>query len=333
MTEPTSAPSFSIIIPSLNRPRQLRRCLESLRQIDYSREFWEVVVVDDGSAHSLEPVVTPFQKHYALKFVRTENGGPGSARNAGAKVADGEYFAFTDDDCAPDANWLSVFAAEFQRLKEQGREKQSLLGGHTRNLLGQNAYSTTSQILTSYLIDYYAGNTEKFFFTSNNFVVHSSAFWKIDGFDAAFPPAAEDRDFCRRCCDNGIELIAVPEAQVAHFHSMTLRKFMKQHFCYGQGAWYFHHRRAEEAARQQSSSDVGVSDRDVKVKASLPKIEPLSFYSGMARYPWHVRSQFRWTRSRAARLTGLLLLSQLCNALGYFRRRHLMRSGWNNQWP
>ena len=46
--------SFSIIIPTYNRPRQLAVCLEALQKLDYSRSHLEVIVVDDGSEADLE---------------------------------------------------------------------------------------------------------------------------------------------------------------------------------------------------------------------------------------------------------------------------------------
>jgi glycosyltransferase involved in cell wall biosynthesis len=45
------------------------------------------------------------------------------ARNAGAKLAQGQYLAFTDDDCAPTPDWLTFLA--------QGLEgaPQAMIGG------------------------------------------------------------------------------------------------------------------------------------------------------------------------------------------------------------
>jgi glycosyltransferase involved in cell wall biosynthesis len=41
--------SFSIIIPTFNRPDRLRDCLESLTRLRYDGGRFEVLVVDDGS--------------------------------------------------------------------------------------------------------------------------------------------------------------------------------------------------------------------------------------------------------------------------------------------
>jgi GT2 family glycosyltransferase len=53
-------PTFSLIIPTYQRPEQLSLCLQTLTRLDYSREHFEVVVVDDGSRTPVDQVVTPF---------------------------------------------------------------------------------------------------------------------------------------------------------------------------------------------------------------------------------------------------------------------------------
>ncbi len=45
-------PSFSIVIATHNRPRQLAECLAALASLDYPRDRFEVIVVDDGSPTS-----------------------------------------------------------------------------------------------------------------------------------------------------------------------------------------------------------------------------------------------------------------------------------------
>jgi len=43
------SPFFSVIIPTYQRPLQLATCLQALAKLDYPRERFEVIVVDDGS--------------------------------------------------------------------------------------------------------------------------------------------------------------------------------------------------------------------------------------------------------------------------------------------
>src|SRR5687767_5128657 len=97
---------FSIIIPTYARPKQLAVCLEAIARLNYPRDRFEVIVVDDGSESPPEHVVKSFSERLSLTLLAQPNSGPASARNTGAWEAKGEFLAFVDDDCAPDAGWL-----------------------------------------------------------------------------------------------------------------------------------------------------------------------------------------------------------------------------------
>ncbi|MBA2450110.1 MAG: glycosyltransferase family 2 protein, partial [Chloroflexi bacterium] len=141
-------PAFSIVVPTYNRPRQLADCLQALAGLDYPRERFEVIVVDDGSATSLEPVVERFREKLSLTLIRQPNAGPAAARNVGAARASGQFLAFTDDDCRPSPDWLEAFAKSF------GPRPDAALGGRTLNALPANAYSTATQLLLEYVNAY-----------------------------------------------------------------------------------------------------------------------------------------------------------------------------------
>jgi glycosyltransferase involved in cell wall biosynthesis len=75
-TNPHLSPKFSIVVPTYNRPESLRRCLQSLAQLDYPRDAFEVVVVDDGSRQQLDDVVADFDQAIAVQLIRQANAGP-----------------------------------------------------------------------------------------------------------------------------------------------------------------------------------------------------------------------------------------------------------------
>jgi glycosyltransferase involved in cell wall biosynthesis len=76
-------PSFSIVIPSYRRPRQLAECLRALSRLEYPRDRFEVIVVDDGGDAPLDEVVAPFGSNLSLTLIRQPNAGPAAARNLG----------------------------------------------------------------------------------------------------------------------------------------------------------------------------------------------------------------------------------------------------------
>jgi len=89
-------PSVSVIIPAYNSVRTIARTIDSV--IAQSFHDFEIVVVDDGSNDGTPEAVARYGSRITL--IRQNRGGPSAARNAGARVAKGKYFAFLDsDDC------------------------------------------------------------------------------------------------------------------------------------------------------------------------------------------------------------------------------------------
>jgi len=101
--ERINQPFVSIIIPVFNDFGRLRICLKSLEKQTYSRELYEVIVVDNNSTRNPEKELKDFPWIHLLV-----EGNPGSytARNLGIKSSKGEIIAFTDSDCIPCENWL-----------------------------------------------------------------------------------------------------------------------------------------------------------------------------------------------------------------------------------
>jgi len=132
-------PLISIIIPTYNRPQQLALCLQALARQHYPH--FEVIVVDDGSQTRLFECVDNFRDQLDITLLTQDNAGPAAARNTGAAQAKGQFIAFTDDDCQPDANWLKNLAACFKENPD------AAIGGKTINQLPKNSYSTASQLL------------------------------------------------------------------------------------------------------------------------------------------------------------------------------------------
>ena len=92
-------PFFSIVIPTYHRPQQLAACLQTLTHLDYPRDRFEVIVVDDGGEISLDGVLALFKEVLCITLLRQPHAGPAGARNVGAATAKGDFIAFTADDC------------------------------------------------------------------------------------------------------------------------------------------------------------------------------------------------------------------------------------------
>jgi GT2 family glycosyltransferase len=282
-------PRFSVVVPTYERPAPLTRCLRALACLDYPSSRFEVIVVDDGGKAPAEGVVTQFDAELDVTCYRQANAGPAAARNAGAARAHGKYIAFTDDDCAPARDWLHRLADRFAETPA------GLIGGRTVNGQPENRYSTASQMLISYLSEYYNAVSHRArFLASNNLAVAAERFRAMGGFDTTYTrSAAEDRELCDRWQDHGYPMVYAPEVLVYHAPHLTLRSFWRQHFDYGRGAYRF---RTARAQRGRGSVE----------------IEPLRFYLGLLCYPFvHARGL------QSFELAALHVLSQVANMTGF----------------
>lgn len=93
---------ISIIIPIYKVEKYLDECVTSLVKQTY-RDL-EIILVDDGSPDLCPQMCDEWaKKDSRIKVVHKKNGGLSSARNAGLKVAKGEYIGFVDSDDYVDA--------------------------------------------------------------------------------------------------------------------------------------------------------------------------------------------------------------------------------------
>jgi len=295
----SKGPDYSIVVPTYRRRDSLARCLQAIEALRFPRDRFEVVVVDDGSPTPPADLVASMDPTVQARLVTTRHAGPATARNTGARLAQGRYLVFTDDDCMPHEDWLRAIDRWIS-----SSSGDAAIGGHTVNVLTENAYAAASQGIIDYLYQYFGGySAARRFFTSNNLVVPREEFLSLGGFNQTFAlAAAEDRDFCERWLESGKRLEYVADVVVSHAHILSFARFNRQHFNYGRGALDLHRSRARRGG------------------GSL-KIEPVGFYAGLVAYP--LRQSRSW---RAAHLTFLHFWSQVAYISGYFFER--LRRGW-----
>ena len=120
-------PFFSIVVPVKNEEKVVGRLLDGLLRLNYPRERFEVVVVEDGSSDGTVDV--------CLKYVEKSGGlvrlvrkpfseGKPSALNFGVRFARGDVVGFFDADSVPEADVLlraSGYFADLGVAAVQGR--------------------------------------------------------------------------------------------------------------------------------------------------------------------------------------------------------------------
>lgn len=101
---------FSIIIPVYNVEKYLPECVSSV--LCQSFEDYEIILVDDGSTDGSGGLCDQYaEKDSRIKVIHKENQGLSAARNAGIRIATGEFFLLLDsDDCYEQNNLLERIA-------------------------------------------------------------------------------------------------------------------------------------------------------------------------------------------------------------------------------
>lgn len=89
---------ISVIIPCYNCASLIGETLDSL--LRQSFQNFEVICINDGSTDETLSVLTKWKNRAVLdiKIINQKNAGVSSARNAGIKIATGEYILFLDSD-------------------------------------------------------------------------------------------------------------------------------------------------------------------------------------------------------------------------------------------
>lgn len=187
---------ISVVIPHLNQPDDLARCLASLA--GGTRPPDEVIVVDNGS-------VTLPRVPAAVTLLRQSVPGPGPARNLGAAHATGDRLAFIDADCIAAPDWL----------EQAAKADADILGGDVRIAIADPRALTALEAYESiyaYRMDRYIAREG--FTGTGNLVVKRPVLETVGPFGGLH--LAEDRDWGQRAGAAGFSITYAPQMRVYH---------------------------------------------------------------------------------------------------------------------
>ena len=92
----SSAPLVTVVIPTYNHARYLKRAIQSI--LDQSYMNWELIIIDNHSTDNTDQVIAFFQDT-RITYLKIHNDGIiAKSRNAGIRLAKGEWIAFLDSD-------------------------------------------------------------------------------------------------------------------------------------------------------------------------------------------------------------------------------------------
>lgn len=200
-------PRISVIIPHLNTPEALARCLESVAAQKLDHGHAEIIVVDNGSRLLPTAVVAAIPG-----AILREEGlpGPGPARNTGVAAARAPALAFIDADCRAAPGWLQAAVDAVEADPER-----AVVGGDIRidfvdpaRLTGIESYEAVF------------GFRQKLYIEKKNFSVTANLAMARIVHAAVGPFAgidrAEDLDWGQRAHAKGFPVRYLPAMQVWH---------------------------------------------------------------------------------------------------------------------
>lgn len=188
--------------------------------------------MEDGSANRCENVVDRYRDQLRIEYFFKPNSGPGPSRNAGFKLAKGEYFVAFDSDCIIPPDY---FVAVEKSLDEHHWDAW---GGpdrahHDFTVLQRAMGYTMSSILTTGGIRGGKKRLGWFQPRSFNMGISRNVFEKTGGF--AFDRFAEDIEFSIRMKDAGFHVGLIADAFVYHKRRTNFKQFYQQVFNFGRG--------------------------------------------------------------------------------------------------
>jgi len=183
---------LSVIVPLYNSAQFLPTLFENIRQQSIAPDLEFIFIDDHGSDDSLKLARTlaedaPFKSVFGAT---PANGGPGAARNAGLKMAGGEYIGFLDSDDALDPSFC-------EKLYNAAREADADLAYcHILKINGKKQTIWANPIVETGVFDSekreYFLSRYKSYFTS---FIYRRSFLEANGIDFPVTRSAEDSCF------------------------------------------------------------------------------------------------------------------------------------------
>ncbi len=217
-------PLVSIVIPTLNSAKTIRKTLESIKLLNYSNV--ELIVVDGKSDDGTLDIVKEYENVYNLRIVIEERRGRGVAYNRGVLESKGKYVAFLDSDATiATPGWIS----DAVKVMETDDKVAVVF---------TKVYSPPDSTIMQKAIDTFLC---KGFTTANGAVYRRDAVLKVGGFNEKMNYMQED-ELLFRLKKAGYTFYVNYSDYIYHYHRNSLRSYVKQNAEAAKGAkayWAF----------------------------------------------------------------------------------------------
>ena len=219
---------FSIVVPVYNRPGEVFELLTSLSQQTFSD--FELVLVEDGSIQPCDREVEQFRSHFSINYIVKENTGRSDSRNTGLAHIRGEYVLCFDSDCILPPSYLEKVnrALQVDDVDCYGgpdKEQPSFTPMQKAINYAMTSFWTTGGIRGG------KAKTGRFEPRSFNMGFSRKVYDAVGGFKNMY---GEDIELSNRIRQAGFSIQLLPDAFVYHKRRVSLKKFYKQVYIFGQ---------------------------------------------------------------------------------------------------
>ena len=190
---------FSVVIPTYERPNDLRVCLQSLRKdIQLGTPPYEIIVTDDSKSDKSRRMVEA--EFPDVSWGKGKQNGPAGNRNAGVYRVKGEWIVFLDDDCIAQEGYLKAYAKAIRANLGTQVFEGRIIADRPRITWAEGCPENSSGGML----------------WTSNLCIEKSLFFEIGKFDERFKVAYEDVEFAYRLKKQNIKTLFVSDAAVCH---------------------------------------------------------------------------------------------------------------------
>jgi len=190
---------FSVVIPTYERPGDLRICLNSLsEEIQQGAPTYEIIVSDDSKSEESKKMVE--SEFHCVSWGKGKQNGPAGNRNAGVERAKGEWIVFLDDDCIAQEGYLNAYVKAIKANPDVLVFEGRIFADRPRRTWAEGCPENSSGGML----------------WTSNLCIKKSLFYEIGKFDERFKVAYEDVEFAYRLKQRKIKTIFVINAAVCH---------------------------------------------------------------------------------------------------------------------
>lgn len=194
--EDQDLPLVTVIVAARNEENSIRKCIDSIIDLDYPSEKLDIVIINDHSEDETDVIVRSFQeKNQNLKYLdltgdESKGFGKANALAEGFKLCSGEFVFQTDADCTVPKSWIQNSLKHFD-------ESVGIVGGMTivdPKLINRH-FDKIQSVDWMYLLGVGGGSIElgvPLSCIGNNLIVRKAAYESVGGYEKIPSTVTED---------------------------------------------------------------------------------------------------------------------------------------------